>query len=504
MGGPQMCGRPDELGQEEIGKAVEGPSQTAGACCCPRRTRLRRRWAERLLPLGLLLQSCAGFMAVDLVGRWDTRCATSLRAQVSGGGARKASRVARAPANATGLGVVAPPLDLTGFRNGLDESYKWKRKCATEVEDRKPWGYWKDRGQILASVQEFWSALNVSSTTIPNEMLLRLYECHGLRHAIYKHGGRETLAYLLNTSYIPGNFRLAVQYPEVQTLLASGIIVQHNETEWNELDPAIQHRLVLGPRGGAILVSEKHKGQRYPQNYKTPLGQSWRNASRTAWTLDKVREECYALAEEHSQAMQVPPLFFPKISDLVIWRRANMIAAIRRLGGYDFVVQKLGFIPYNQWNYFCRFYLLTKELRDYLDKEQGGRREMPTLRAIKKAGYERLLTEISRNGGRKLVAARLGLPLKPNTGEGGEFLQMVNYGPFDFEFAIELFEYIMAKCWSQHPAERARLREDAKANLFLPTPQEMMVDQRKDLLEKIVTYGGFECVARRLQLGFKS
>jgi hypothetical protein len=37
-----------------------------------------------------------------------------------------------------------------------------------------------------------------------------------------------------------------------------------------------------------------------------------------------------------------------------------MIAAIRRLGGYDFVVQKLGFIPYNQWNYFCRFYLLTK------------------------------------------------------------------------------------------------------------------------------------------------
>jgi hypothetical protein len=70
-------------------------------------------------------------------------------------------------------------------------------------------------------------------------------------------------------------------------------------------------------------------------------------------------------------------------------------------------------------------------------------------------------------------------------GEGGEFLQMVNYGPFDFEFAIELFEYIMAKCWSQHPAERARLREDAKANLFLPTPQEMIADQRKDLLEKV-------------------
>ena len=38
-------------------------------------------------------------------------------------------------------------------------------------------------------VEEFWAALNITSSAIPNEMLLRLYDYHGLRHAIYKQGG---------------------------------------------------------------------------------------------------------------------------------------------------------------------------------------------------------------------------------------------------------------------------------------------------------------------------
>jgi hypothetical protein len=61
-------------------------------------------------------------------------------------------------------------------------------------------------GGVLAS-------LNISSAVIPNEMLLRLYDSHGLRHAIYKQGGRETISYLLKTDYIPGDFRKAVDYP---------------------------------------------------------------------------------------------------------------------------------------------------------------------------------------------------------------------------------------------------------------------------------------------------
>ena len=143
-------------------------------------------------------------------------------------------------------------LDLVGFRAGLDESYRLKRQSALLTlsgqeegakeeggggrggglgGDRKPWGYWKDISQIKTSVEEFWEGLNISSSAIPNEMLLRLYDAHGLRHAIYKQGGRETLAYLLGTDYIPGDFRQAMSFPEVQALVAAGVIVPHADPQ---------------------------------------------------------------------------------------------------------------------------------------------------------------------------------------------------------------------------------------------------------------------------------
>ena len=43
----------------------------------------------------------------------------------------------------------------------------------------------------------------------------------------------------------------------------------------------------------------------------------------TAWSYEVLAEECYLLAEEHSTALQLPPLFFPKISDLVLWVRMD-------------------------------------------------------------------------------------------------------------------------------------------------------------------------------------
>ena len=70
---------------------------------------------------------------------------------------------------------------------------------------------------------------------------------------------------------------------------------------------------------------------------------------------------------------------------------------------------------------------------------------MPTLRDVKRAGYHRLYSEVQRNGGRKLVAARIGLPLKPGSGEHGKFATLISYGTFEFDFGVALLEYIMNK-----------------------------------------------------------
>lgn len=39
------------------------------------------------------------------------------------------------------------------------------------------------------------------------------------------------------------------------------------------------------------------------------------------------------------------------------------------------------------------------------------------------------------------------------------------------------------RCWLQHPRDRAHSRD--KVNLFLPTAEELVADNRKDLLEKV-------------------
>ncbi len=68
---------------------------------------------------------------------------------MGGGGGRGPGTTTLAPNMTRATGGL---LELAGFRAGLDETYRLKRKSAAAGPDRKPWGYWKDISQIRASV----------------------------------------------------------------------------------------------------------------------------------------------------------------------------------------------------------------------------------------------------------------------------------------------------------------------------------------------------------------
>ena len=74
--------------------------------------------------------------------------------------------------------------------------------------------------------------------------------------------------------------------------------------------------------GAAVVVAGEGKGAARAALEEDGLLLS---SKRTAWSYEKLAEECYTLAEEHSVALQLPPLFFPKISDLVLWVGACVI-----------------------------------------------------------------------------------------------------------------------------------------------------------------------------------
>lgn len=42
-----------------------------------------------------------------------------------------------------------------------------------------------------------------------------------------------------------------------------------------------------------------------------------------------------------------------------------------------------------------------------------------------------------------------GVVVACSAGDLGTFSQTISYGAFDFDFAVDLLEYIMAKCWTQ-------------------------------------------------------
>jgi hypothetical protein len=44
-----------------------------------------------------------------------------------------------------------------------------------------------------------------------------------------------------------------------------------------------------------------------------------------------VAAECYLLADEHSKTLQLPPLFFPTISDLILWVSRTTQIGVDRL-----------------------------------------------------------------------------------------------------------------------------------------------------------------------------
>lgn len=77
-----------------------------------------------------------------VIGGDDTKAAVGGKEAKANGTDRAKARIEKGD----------PKLDLASFREGLDSSYRMKKRQVTG-DDRKPWGYWKDVTQIQESVR---------------------------------------------------------------------------------------------------------------------------------------------------------------------------------------------------------------------------------------------------------------------------------------------------------------------------------------------------------------
>jgi hypothetical protein len=169
------------------------------------------------------------------------------------------------------------------------------------------------------------------------------------------------------------------------------------------------------------------------------------------------------------------------------WRSA----VTRHFGLSESLCQETGLVPLHEWKYFEGQYDLMLTLREYCDEHLGGDYSVfPRMSRLREEGQGRLVRLIQDYGGSIMIASRLGMIYRPSN---------LSWGPFDLQFGIDLMGFVRRDHLYGSPPLR-------KAGIFMPTRAELLKpgtdDLRKDLHEKIMRYGGYENVARRLGLAW--
>lgn len=178
----------------------------------------------------------------------------------------------------------------------------------------------------------------------------------------------------------------------------------------------------------------------------------------------------------------------PRPSELSKEGRDDLKQALYRYGGASKICRMAGMVPYREWYYFEGQLELLLELQCYLDNHADGNySHFPTVQDIKCDGYDHLHALIQYYGGRKFLAAKLGM-LSKNPG--------LNWGTFDLDFAIKLLLFIREHHLGKNPPLR-------NPTLAIPSQQILFrSDEGAWLDSKINEFGGYENVARRLGLAF--
>ena len=211
------------------------------------------------------------------------------------------------------------------------------------------------------------------------------------------------------------------------------------------------------------------------------------------------------------------------------------------------IYELAGMIPFREWYYFEGQLELLSLLKDYLDVyEDSDYSTFPIVSEIKRrAGhqgdddgreeekYTKLHSLIQYYGGRKFLAARLSMGMGPkyhgsggNTGvaanQNHETTHALNWGSFDLVFAIRLLMFVRQDLLRKSPplwSSTASSSSSSLATTTKATTPRIWIPSRSTLLHqennnkdeegrwldtKIIEFGGYENVARRLGLAFFS
>jgi hypothetical protein len=442
-------------------------------------------------------------------------------------------------------------------RDAANNSALTEESIPEKVRKRRPRGYYTQEDNMRAELRKFWDARGVSSETVPSYQLLRFYGEGGLAWGIRQWAGPAELAAAFKVPFIPSKWSLALGTDEVQFMIAKGLLspesiavgryggsagllrtgASANRRSQQQLEVARRARQRVVIKGDTTAGIANH-GFR-PRNY-------WSNP-------DNLRRELYTFLSKNRPAVGQPTVWMPRKALFEQAGRSDLSQALSRQGGPDAIAERYGLVPYSQWHYFEKQLTVFKDLQSYID-EYGTPGYMPPLKEIEEKGWIKLKDGIAAFGGSKALAMRLGLArpqglsvahmdatkqsgiswqkptrsqlsvdvVKPKRWQRRKRLPtgelviaepktpvLLGLGPFDLVFALDVLEYVKASHYKRSPGEvsaavkRGDADSDWDSKISMPFRYDLLADGQIELVLEIEKYGGFEEVARRLQLEYQ-
>ena len=188
----------------------------------------------------------------------------------------------------------------------------------------------------------------------------------------------------------------------------------------------------------------------------------------------------------------------PRLSDISKSGRHDIHSAIVRLGGYKVICDMNAMIMPQEWEYFESFYILLCKLDAYFERfHQGNSQIFPPLKEFNENNMNDLSSLIQKHGGRKMVANRLGIGLKSYY----NVATLSTWGEFSFEFALEMITFVRSQLYKLEPSFVVQQNRKTRT-INMPTQDELCRHGQIGRLldQKIMKYGGYEVVGRRLGL----
>jgi hypothetical protein len=195
----------------------------------------------------------------------------------------------------------------------------------------------------------------------------------------------------------------------------------------------------------------------------------------------------------------------PRLSELVHCGRSDLKEAIVRFGGYDKITKVAGMVPYRDWHYLEGQLELMLELKRYCDEHcMSDYAVFPCVSTLPNLGYSRLHSLIQTYGGRNFVASRLGMSTSTSMTRVSASMRL-DWGRFDLEFALRLLLFVREDQLRRTPPLRFK-QPNLPISIYIPPEAKLCAAGAEGLWlrERILDYGGYENVARRLGLEFSS